>query len=79
MTDYHIVFNEETARYRVERRRWWGWGFLTDASGENYATFNDFDGARRFACQQSGRFPEARRRWRIIGICDRVCPGNATG
>ena len=43
MTDYRIVFNEETRRYRVERRRWWGWSFLMEAAGEDYATFADFE------------------------------------
>ena len=75
MTDYRIVFNEETRRYRVERRRWWGWNFLMDAAGEDYATFADFDSARRFACAQSGQRQTAPRRWKVVGICDRICPG----
>ena len=33
MTDYRIVFNVQTARYRIERRRLWGWTFVMTDDG----------------------------------------------
>ena len=73
MIDFRIVFNEQSGRYRVERRRWWGWGFVLDRSGEDYATFDRFEDAQRFVCAR--RLPrKARpRRWRVVDNCTHPC------
>ena len=72
MSGFRIVFNEQTRRYRIEQRRWWGWDFVRDEAGE-YATFDDCEQARRHLCLElparRGRF----RRWRVLDLCHRPC------
>ena len=69
MSDYRIVFNEQTGRYRVERRSWWSWDFVYDASGEGYATFDSLQQAREFVCREHGKAAPAHRRWRVVDPC----------
>lgn len=71
MSDYRVVFNEHSGRYRVERRYWWGWGFVMDPSGKDYATFEHCRDARRFICERQTGKPGAPRRWRVVGDCGR--------
>jgi len=75
MTEYRIVFNERTGRYRVERRRWWGWGFVMDAAGEDYLSFADYRDAQCFVCRQRRPLSGEQRRWKVVDPCERLCPG----
>lgn len=74
MTDFRIVFNEQTGRYRVEQRRWWGWDFVRDPAGEGYLTFESLAGARRFVCGHLFGRPAANRRWRVVDPCCQAPP-----
>lgn len=74
MPDCRIVFNEHSGRYRIERRRWWGWAFVMDQSGEDYLNFDTFQDALHFACRQLPRKPARHRRWKVIDICRQLCP-----
>jgi hypothetical protein len=69
MSEYRIVYNEQTERYRIEQRGWAGWTFVLDEAGAEYATFDSFEAARRFACVQQRRQKTHRRRWRIVDLC----------
>ena len=73
MSDCRIVFNEQTGRYRIESRRWWGWSFVLDPSGEHYATFERYEDARRFVCDQLRPKRVSQRRWRVVDLCSRRC------
>lgn len=73
MTKYRIVYNEQTKRYRVERRSWFGWTFLLDDAGAEYATFESCEAARRFACLRQRRQKVQRRRWQVIDLCGAPC------
>jgi hypothetical protein len=74
MSDYRIVINEQTRQYRVERRRWWGWGFVMDASGTDYATFARYEDARGFVCKRLQADNRPHRRWQVVDACARECP-----
>jgi hypothetical protein len=69
MTDYRIVHNAQTGRYRIEQRRWWGWDFVLDPTGTHYVTFESLDEARGFACRALAGKPPANRRWKVISPC----------
>lgn len=75
MTEYRIVFNEQTGLYRVEKKHWWGWVFVTDAAGEDYLSFPDCRAAQRYVCQQQRLQQSRPRRWRVVDLCDCLCPG----
>lgn len=70
MSDYRIVFNEQTARYRVEKRGWTGWTFVTANRGCDYLTFDSYEAARRFVCGRQRPKPDSGRRWRVVDPCD---------
>ena len=75
MSDYRVVLNEQTGLYRVERRRWWGWTFVMDPSGDEYLSFRRYRDAMCFVCRrrrQQQRRPY--RRWKVVNFCERLCP-----
>ena len=74
MSDCRIVLNEQTGRYRIERRHWWGWSFVMAESGEHYATFDRCEDARDYACRHRRRSAAGQRRWRVVDLCARSCP-----
>lgn len=74
MSECRIVFNDQTGFYRVERRRWWGWSFVLDSTGEHYVSFGCFEDAREFVCKQLQRRNSSHRRWKVIGICGGLSP-----
>ena len=71
MSDYRIVFNDHSGKYRVERRGWLGWQFVMHPDGRDYLTFDDHDAARRHVCaaRQSRAPARDNRRWRVIDSC----------
>lgn len=73
MSEFRIVFNEYSRRYRIERRGLFGWSFVIDDSGRDYATFASYEEARRFACRSRRRPARADRRWRVVDPCSRPC------
>lgn len=69
MPDYRIVYNEQTARYRIERRGWAGWTFVTADRGSNYLTFDSYEAARRFVCERCRPTRGEGRRWKVVDPC----------
>lgn len=70
MSDCRIVYNEKTGLYRVERRGWMGWTFVMDEARHDYATFERYEDARRFACEaQERRATRQHRRWKVVDFC----------
>jgi hypothetical protein len=67
MPDFRIVYNEQTARYRVEKRGLIGWSFVTSKGGGDYLTFDSYEAARRFVC--SKHRSEKGRRWKVVDPC----------
>ena len=74
MSDYRIVFNAQTARYRVERRRLWDWAFVMDELGEDYVTFDSYDDAQRFICARRSSESSPDRRWQVVDTCSETHP-----
>jgi len=72
--DWRIVYNEQTRRYRIETRRWWGWDFVPDDASDAYRSFTEFEAARRWACRHLGGQTQRSRRWRVVDVCR--CPGS---
>ena len=73
MSDYRIVYNEQTGRYRIDRRGWLGWSFVMSPSGDDYASFDSYHEACRFACKLQVQGMDRHRRWKIIGPCRQAC------
>lgn len=74
MSDYRIVFNEQTECYRVERRGWLGWSFVMNAAGDDYVSFSRYADARRFVCRATRhRRYGGQRRWKVVDLCSRPC------
>ena len=74
MSDYRIVYNEQTDLYRVERRGWAGWSFVMDKTVGDYATFRSCQAAKRFICRRQRGRPASSRRWQVVDGCRRPCP-----
>ncbi|MCB1802671.1 MAG: hypothetical protein KDI82_13350 [Gammaproteobacteria bacterium] len=71
MSDYRIVFNEHTEKYRVERRGLFGWQFVMDQSGTDYLTFDSRETAQQYVCatRQVGAGRQSQRRWQVVDTC----------
>lgn len=69
MSDYRIVYNEQTARYRVEKRGLMGWSFVTANRGGDYLTFDSCEAARRYICTRRRRLRDSGRRWKVVDPC----------
>jgi hypothetical protein len=70
--NWRVVYNDQTRRYRLEIRRWWGWDFVTDSVDGRYLDFDSYADARSWACRHLRPRRQQGRRWRILDICD--CP-----
>ena len=66
---YRIVHNEHTGLYRVEKRGWFSWNFVTDPDSGEYLGFDGFEEARDWICEQSGKPGAADRRWKVVQDC----------
>ena len=67
---FRIVHNQQTHRYRVEKRGFFGWNFVTDPITGDYLSFTDTDAARAWICQQIRRGSDQNRRWKVVTECD---------
>lgn len=65
---YRVVFNDQTGRYRVERKGWFGWSFVEDEAG-NYLGFETVEQARAWVRNHSTCAGSGPRRWRVVGCC----------
>jgi hypothetical protein len=61
-----ILYNEFSSRYRIERKRWWGWTFITEPSGFHYLGFDKLEQAEDWIerCYKKKNLPS--RRWRQV-------------
>jgi len=66
---YRIVHNAQTNSYRVEKRGWLGWAFVSDPQTGDYLGFVDIDQACRWVRKQVRRSNADSRRWRIVSDC----------
>lgn len=75
MSDYRIVFNEHTGKYRVERRSLFGWQFVMDEGRADYLTFDSREAAQQYVCatRQVGAGRPSHRRWRVVDTCCAPC------
>jgi len=64
--NWRIVYNNQTHRYRIEKKRWWGWDFVADDSAGDYISFSDLAAAKRWACQHLGQRIQRPCRWQIV-------------
>jgi hypothetical protein len=66
---FRVVFNDQSGRYRVERKGWFGWNFVQDESGQ-YVGFDTLEQARAWVREhQNCRGTGGPRRWRIVDCC----------
>ena len=73
---WRIVVNDQSGRYRIEIRRWWGWEFALDQRDGGYLSFNSYELARNWACDRFKRSVAGYRRWRIVDLCCTGSPSN---
>ena len=66
---YRIVHNEQTDVYRVEKRSWLGWAFVSDPQTGDYLGFVDIDEARRWVRRKIRRNHSSSRRWQVVSDC----------
>lgn len=66
---YRIVFNEQTAQFRIEKRGLIGWNFVTDDATGNYLTFTDRAVAEAWVCDHAANPSNDYRRWKVVSDC----------
>lgn len=64
-----IVFNEQTERYRIERRGLLGWNFVTDEASGKYLSFADLADAKAWVRDHASDQSPNHRRWKVIYVC----------
>jgi hypothetical protein len=69
MSEYRIVFNAQTRKFRIEQRRLWDWSFVMDDTGEQYATFDSYEAAQRVVCALRRTRINRNRRWQVVDTC----------
>ena len=67
---YRVVLNDQSGRYRVERKGWLGWSFVQAESGD-YLGFESLEQARAWVREhQQCSDNTGPRRWRVVDCCD---------
>lgn len=66
---YRIVHNEQTSSYRVEKRGFFGWNFVTDPDSSDYLRFDDVEAACRWINARSRPAVADTRRWKVVSEC----------
>jgi hypothetical protein len=67
---YRIVHNEQSAAYRVEKRGWLGWAFVSDPQTGDYLGFDSLEDARTWVRSRVQHGNGASRRWKIVSDCN---------
>lgn len=67
---YRIVHNEQTNKYRVEKRGLLGWAFVNDPQTGDYLGFDKVDEARRWVKNHIRRDNQSTRRWKVVSDCN---------
>jgi hypothetical protein len=65
---YRVVINDQTGRYRVEKREWLGWNFVRDEAGD-YLGFDGIEQARAWINERCRSSQTGPRRWRVVDCC----------
>ena len=66
---YRIVHNQQTDAFRIERRGFLGWTFVTDPDNGDYLGFDDLESARRWVRRHTRRDAAEGRRWKVVADC----------
>ena len=66
---YRIVHNQQTDSYRVEKRGFLGWNFVSDEITGDYLQFGDLDAAQRWMQSACGTRNQDSRRWKVVTEC----------
>jgi hypothetical protein len=66
---YRIVHNPQTGLYRIEKRGWFGWNFVTDPASGDYLGFPDLAAARAWICERTQTEDSPSRRWKVVQDC----------
>ena len=61
-----IVYNAFTRRYRIERKRWWGWSFVTEPGSGSYLGFDSLDSAQQWVKDCFASLEKPSRRWEVV-------------
>jgi hypothetical protein len=69
MGTYRVVVNEQTARFRIEKRGLLGWSFVTDAASGDYLSFAELVDAEAWICAQADARSHPHRRWKVVTDC----------
>lgn len=65
---YRVVFNEQSGRYRVERKGLLSWSFVEDQNGD-YLAFETLEAARAWVREHAKCGDTGPRRWRVVDCC----------
>ena len=66
---YRIVHNQQTDAFRVERRGFLGWTFVTDPDIGDYLGFDKLESARAWVQRNTRRSGGKSRRWKVVADC----------
>lgn len=66
---YRIVHNEQTDTYRIEKKGFFGWNFVSDPHNGDYLQFASLSSARRWVQSTSKRSIPNARRWQVVSDC----------
>lgn len=61
-----IVYNEFSDQYRIERKRWWGWSFISEPGGVHYLAFDTLESAEDWLERCFKNQTRDSRRWRPV-------------
>ncbi len=67
---YRIVHNEQTGSFRVEKRGWLGWAFVSDPQSGDYVGFESLETARNWIRNKLDQLNTKARRWKIVADCN---------
>lgn len=61
-----IVYNKFSDQYRIERKRWFGWGFIAEPGGLHYRSFDTLEKAEDWIERCFRNRDRDSRRWRTV-------------
>lgn len=65
---YRIVYNDQSGRYRIERKGMLGWNFVEDEAGD-YLSLDTLEQARAWIREHAECSGTGPRRWRVVDCC----------
>lgn len=61
-----IVYNQYGEQYRIERKRWFGWGFISEPGGLHYLAFDTLEKAEDWVERCFKNRDRTSKRWRTV-------------